>query len=137
MSNMHMSRGKRLTNDKWYIGYFTVSGADNAHFIRDHDDFPYQVDPDTIGKCTGLPAKESYRGKVPIDLLVFEGDLLKRDRCDMVFTVIWDAGGGRFLCVAKGSPDNYLMYVSDELHKYATIIGNIHDNPELLEVQND
>ena len=77
--------------------------------------------PLTFEQCTGLKDKN---GK-----LIYEGDIITGFFNNN--KVIWDKG--RF-CVDDGSE------VFDELAKLneeCVIIGNIHENPELLEENND
>ena len=113
----------RLTNGNVYV----LPMNHNGDILLDS----MRVDPATIGQWTGLKDKN---GKP-----VFEGDVMKRDRDPSIYTVIWDESGGRFLGIGKSynekhNAERYLLYISDELPKYGEIIGNIHDNPDLLEV---
>ena len=104
----------------------TVTDTDLAKILVMHP-----VVPDTVGQCTGLRDKNG--------MLVFEGDFIKFRSNDHIYTVTWDGGDGRFLGVSgrKTTNDRYLVYISDELRKYAEIAGNIHDTPELLKEDND
>lgn len=76
----------------------------------------YDVEKVTIGQFTGLYDKNG-RG-------VFEGDLLRG--YDHVVVVGWLDGG---FCGIKSDIIEPLMYLDVEDRK---VIGNIHDNPELL-----
>ena len=83
-----------------------------------------EIDPATLGQCTGLKDKN---GK-----LIFEGDLIKwisSDCEELIDSVKWIGSG---LCLRNS---NYTVnhYLGSE---YA-IIGNIHDNPELIEDGNE
>jgi hypothetical protein len=88
-----------------------------------HSPHEYFVVRDTIGRCTAVPDKKGT--------MIYEGDLLKCNGDERIFTVVWVANSCRFIAMHGELPDRYLLYVGDELQKFATIVGNIHDNPEL------
>ena len=129
-------RGKRLDNGEWAEGFY-ISHLNACHYIIpfrtggfeaiDNSFYVhkwFKVDPSTIGQYTGLKDKN---GK-----MIFEGDILLLD--DM--NGIVNYGTGCF-CVKLPSP-NYLYLnnpaIDMVLNEYPglEIIGNIHDNPELL-----
>ena len=87
----------------------------------------YEVDPETVGECTGLRDKNCK--------LIFEGDIIKIpddfDEFGMnageIYQVYFCCGGFRLkpkYSKARG------YWLEDD--KTVEIIGNIHDNPELL-----
>ena len=83
-------------------------------------------------QCTGNLAAKSYRGESEDDRLVWEGDILRHIRDGRLFSVIWDSDDGRFLGVNGNGSERRLLYISDQLQKYAEVAGNIHEHPELL-----
>lgn len=130
-------RGKREDNGEWLVG--DLLQVANEFFIapRDGDWFDfipwernnifhmpsatYEVIPDTVGQFTGLidkNGKEIYEGDILIEPSIF----------DLPRTVFWDH---RFMRFGNISPST-CGYIA--LHDYSKpeIIGNIHDNPELL-----
>ena len=128
-------RGKRLDSGEWVEGY--LSKRPSAIQIGDYcpwyisvppldpDDNGgyYNVDPDTVGECTGLKDKN---GK-----LIFEGDILEREYLGEKhrYTVVYSRAA-----FAWGEKNKYGL--TGRFGKgigTIEIIGNIHDNPELLE----
>ena len=131
MDNRYLFRGKRSDIGEWVEGYpfqhlkstyilpLEASESTHTYFF----DCAFDIDPSTLGQCTGLKDK---RGK-----LIFEGDIC-RDSMDWAFKVIWDCGNVRFIGRHhKARGDTYICYVGRE--PAVEIIGNIYDNPDLLE----
>ena len=82
------------------------------------------VIPETIGQFTGLTDKNGKK--------IFEGDVLDYksglyERCKIIYNEFCSAFQ---LECADGFSDFFLCSIN---HKEMEIIGNIHDNPELLE----
>lgn len=131
-------RGKRTDNGEWVEGYLTRRPSAiqyETHYSpwyidkppRDPDDNGdfYNVDPETIGQFTGLIDADGKR--------VFEGDILKNKEGFVYFgkhiaEVVFDEG--RF-CGLGDYP-----FEPSDFHR-CEIIGNIHDNPELLNERED
>ena len=77
----------------------------------------YKVIPKTIGQFTGLTDKNGKR--------IFEGDIVRYE--DDIGYVIYNGDDARFLV------DSPNMYISMDYSNEFEVIGNIHDNPELLQ----
>ena len=147
-------RGKRQENDvygkvgEWVygipiqnkIGTF-ISFDKNPHYC--YQDYYIEldeiskIDPKTVGQYTGLTDKNGKR--------IFEGDILKccDDKIGFEFMAIAEFGNpngtyswGWQLKPISGdtfvNPDILLWLEMEETGAYAEIIGNIHDNPELI-----
>jgi len=113
-------RGKRLDNGQWVYGYYRCDSG-KYHFIMSIDDYlDYRVDPDTVGEYTGAIDKNGKK--------IFEGDILypisKRP-----YLVFWHEEDVKF--TLKNSRDFCLNFYQNIADEYI-VIGNIHDNPELL-----
>nr|WP_316624579.1 YopX family protein [uncultured Ruminococcus sp.] len=122
-------RGKRKTNGEWIYGdYFrskicnTELGIRVVHsitFFQNGEEYSYTIDPDTIGQYTGLTDKNGKK--------IFEGDIVKHLSDNMVYLIEYDNRFGMYVSKQKNS--SYSGCIRCE------IIGNIYDNPELLEGQ--
>ena len=123
-------RGKQVDNGEWVYGaYYGLCRMTNkagdfgyAHLIRQSNDEPlYRVDPETVGEYTGLTDKNGKR--------IFEGDILSDG--DDTYKVMFEEG------VFQIDNSHYItgLYVAIHIEKIDEVIGTIHDNPELLEAE--
>lgn len=134
-------RGKRIDNGEWVIGFLSKTrGLDNKlHICIDYEEKGVMcssiVIPETIGQYTGLTDKNGKK--------IFEGDIL-RYYDDEIQIVEWnrefsnlmlhtyckyEIKKGRKVVIENSDGWNWLHdYPLNEM----SIIGNIHDNPELL-----
>ena len=133
-------RGKRIDNGKWVEGYLYIThtgtceiGCYNAE--TNIERWTSDVDPATVGQYTGLKGKNGKR--------IFEGDIVAFEDAvadyegyhDNVFVnhgavSIYPYGGVSFSNRQTVEMDD--LYDTDDSID-AEVIGNIHDNPELLE----
>lgn len=128
-------RGRRIDNGEWVYGYF-VGTTDSVAIIIPFEKVNYDIGyigdseccycfPETIGQFTGLHdknGKEIYEGDIIIEKL-------KRSRKYSERLVICFDG---FEWQGKneyGSTTS--LSLLSEYHTFE-VIGNIHDNPELL-----
>lgn len=117
-------RGKRVDNGKWITGYYFHYETCHEHFII--TDMSYdmpnmeQVIPETVGEYTGLKDKNGKK--------IFEGDKVRYDD-DETGYIEWDEETARFIISGDGVIYDFDNFRGDELE----VIGNIHDNPELLQ----
>ena len=126
-------RGKRKDNGKWVVGFYTgPCGAKliNAHWISGIDDLfatPRLVDPSTIGECTRLKDKNGN--------WIFEGDILRMDSFSPPFCEVRFIEGAFCLVFPEPGPawPVDIHYIHHAEKPSATVVGNIHDNPDLLE----
>lgn len=136
-------RGNRKDNGESIFGYyfqkqnpFSADGFPITHYISDCPPFGAEVDPETVGQFTGKTDKNGKK--------VFEHDILQ------TFTV-WADGtvekGGVGVIQWSENDQCYVLATKEGYHiddfgnlgrpEYYEVIGNIHDNPDLLEVHND
>lgn len=134
MNREILFRGKRADNGEWVEGYLLQSDlivpiGQNFNFTRYGDkniitsdsqiEF-YKVIPETVGQYTGLTDKNGTK--------IFEGDIIKiRNKTRYVFF-----GVCRYRHTKYGG---YAVDLSVKDGSNCEVIGNIYDNPELLEEQ--
>ncbi|MEH6944398.1 YopX family protein [Bacillus sp. JJ722] len=121
-------RGKSIMTGEWVYG--SLIQEDKWAFIRNLDKNGirniYQVDPETVGQYTGLKDKSGTE--------IFEVDFLQ-DR-DIITQVVFRDSEWQEKLIS--SPKNHLrdyFPFSNEISLATTVIGNIYDNPELLETK--
>ena len=131
-------RGKVFLEEEWVYGdlvktknLVVIKKADGDYF------HPTQVSPSTVGQYTGLKDKSGKE--------IYEGDIVKTpngfigkivfgravEECThkeykRIITDVYTTYGWVFV-----RKDGYTCAVDDEILA-GTLIGNIHDNPELL-----
>lgn len=122
-------RGKRLDNGEWVYGSLHIEWGETRKDGSRNKDYRilgmrgecYYVDPDTVGQYTGIPDSALQR--------IFEGDIVRILPDDGEMGVIkWADDEAMFVLEADGWCANFDNYYSTDLD----VIGNIHDNPELL-----
>ena len=119
-------RGKRLDNDEWVYGLLCRVGDTYANIRRMDTAVLYSVLTNTIGQYTGLTDKNGKK--------IFEGDIVEfRTSLKKYYAKVYYKKGMWSLYI-KGFNDRYMLSVAVENDYSVKVIGNIYDNPELLEV---
>lgn len=129
-------RGKRKDNGEWVYGNYAVTDNNGKqHFIFQNKAFEFEVDPETVGQYTGITDDNGKK--------IFEGDILGITNDDPDYDYItkvyldWntlcvDVQGQDYDCTSIG----FAIGIWDDECDRVEVIGNIYDNPELLEVEN-
>lgn len=128
-------RGKSADNGKWITGYY-YHECGNTYIVEDRQSLsktsrnvPYVVIPETVGQFTGLLDKDGKE--------IYEGDILHTvtfgfEPEEYTAIILYDN------CRFQLSNGRNLFYFgqSDLTRMDDTImIGNIHDNPELINMK--
>lgn len=123
-------RGKRIDNGEWMVGDLRYSensiavACDIRHFGIGYD--VYSVSPKTVGQFTGVKDKNGRE--------VYEDDIVLQQQY----------GGGKGKMIVRFEKGAFIVgYHSGSstrktpmlLNDRCEVIGNIHDNPELLKTE--
>ena len=117
-------RGKRVNTGEWVEGSLIGNDVIVGKIVEFEEDyfcteFWYKVDPETVGQFTGMTDKKGKK--------LFEGDVYSMGEKNILYVVIFDKSQFIGKQVGNRSLAGLEYWKSD-----IEIIGNIHDNPELL-----
>ena len=146
-------RGKRKGTGEWVYGnYAFTDNNSKQHFIFQNKAFEYEVIHETVGQYTGLEDKNGKK--------IFDGDIIRYadlydyncyleridnpevyDNIDLgniwtIDEVVYGikVGYPAFDLNKHDFEANGLSELSESGQYFYEVIGNIHDNPELLKV---
>lgn len=127
MENRYLFRGKRIDTGEWVYGLPSCDEDGEIEEIEvwSEDDINfYSVDPETICQCTGLKDKNGN--------LIWENDIVSYCDCTKEdYVISWEQNKACF----EYRQYSCSMMNFDELSSCEVeVIGNVFDNPELLEV---
>lgn len=157
MSRILKFRGKRLDNGEWVYGDLIlgdcfpkrvwISSIHDRERLRSIDSGTkkaifraYEVDPETVGQFTGLSDVNCKE--------IYEGDILL-DTNSKIWEEYTGTDGTKWPRMTDKTEDRgYKVYYDEKTCQFTTarawlwtlnnlteVIGNIHENPELLEVE--
>lgn len=113
-------RGKRSDNGEW-VNSNTFYQCDGKIKLWDEPnrDGYVEVEPETVGQYTGLTDKNGTK--------IFEGDIVK---WNINFAIVWQECKFVIKKDLISKAYDYVLSCFDGTE--LEVIGNIHDNPELL-----
>ena len=135
MQDRYLYRAKRIFDGKWAEGFLTKINRQLHIVNQSGENAANQIDESTICQCTGL---EDKNGK-----LIWENDIVHNGN---YFVVKWNLSCARFdfalnnshnIPVGRWEP-MIIDWKNSDFKEYRNnidfeVIGNIFDNPELLE----
>lgn len=134
MSREIVFRGKSKRNGEWLYGDLLRNVEGTFAIVppfeidlHNHCE-RYEVDENTIGQFTGLFDKNGNE--------IYEGDIIGCHNLEIKHLIFYNENEGRFMAALNGDIENYFVGVcgldNKRWNASKEVIGNIHDNPELL-----
>ena len=123
-------KAKHEDNGEWIEGSLLIFPDGTTNICKAYELsvlIKVEVDPETVCQYTGLNDKNGKK--------IFEGDILKTDKCsepNKQYIVKFDLQFGAF--IGQDKYNTYFVTFDGDSDQFE-VIGNIFDNPELLEVK--
>lgn len=128
-------RGKKESDGKWISGmaWLFSDGSCICPWHKgigkyDTGYYPVHVIPETVGQYIGIDDKSGQK--------IFDGDIVivtsgGVDEEDGPACVVWDEGTARFMLEWRDMVSDFDSFYGHDCE----IIGNVYDNPELMEAE--
>ncbi len=124
-------RGWNEKNKKWIYGYYLVNRGE--HFIAPDDKVnpldtyeDYVVDADSVGQYTGMKDAKGVK--------IFEGDIIESN--DSRYVIQYDEEEAKVVAAHEKLSLLTRGFNQQWINKWKkVIIGNIHENPELIKTE--
>jgi uncharacterized phage protein (TIGR01671 family) len=123
-----------LNGEKWLYGDLDIDYKTKQATISDDRWWRHPVRFDTVGQFTGLKdsnGKEIYEGDIVEISPQFSAKQGLKRKFHLSAVVRWDERLARFVVISK----EILNSIPDS--ECVSVIGNIYDNPSLLEAKGD
>lgn len=123
-------RGKRKSDGKWLYGLYSDDYVHETDFpcimpLRSkRNDNDWEVIRKTVGQYIGFTDKNGKK--------IFEDDIVHDEQSGYNYYIKWFP---EYACFALANKNGHIEFGCDELEIFLddlVVIGNIHDNPELL-----
>lgn len=129
--------GKRVDNGEWVEGFYVFvpehhkpEMSRKSYIVSVNNGLYFEVYPETVGQYIGVTDKNGKK--------IFEGNIIKDKELPRIYMIDFHE---KFLHYSLFYYDKELknIYYCGIVHKNdgesIEVIGNIHDNPELLEMK--
>ena len=142
-------RGKCIETNQWVYGYYDCVRTPFINWMEEYGMggmlCSAQVDPKTVGQYTGLKDKngtEIYEGDIlKMHQFLFDGNEYEKET---IGVIKWGEYGwllsqidgkevNEYMGHKNGEGETYLIHFYGLHEESFEVIGNIHDNPELVE----
>lgn len=126
-------RGIGIAERKWVFGSLWFDTRDGVTLIWSEElKYWVRVDPATVGEYTGLKDRKG--------IAIYEGDVIRSPLSEdktRPHRIFYHTGNAAFMRALIDRKELcYLRLDQDWIYKFGKeVIGNIHDNPELIEKQ--
>ena len=126
-------RGIGIAERKWVFGSLWFDTRDGVTLIWSEElKYWVRVDPATVGQYTGLKDRKG--------IAIYEGDVIRSPLSEdktRPHRIFYHTGNAAFMRALIDRKELcYLRLDQDWIYKFGKeVIGNIHDNPELIEKQ--
>lgn len=125
MKDRYLFKAKRIASGDWLVGYvvkYGYTGREKYYIVPSYasDLYAIEIDPSTICQCTGLKDKN---GK-----LIWENDIVKINNSKG--NVLITFRDFEIICTIPN--EKYYKHRLEYDTEYE-VVGNVFDNPELLE----
>lgn len=132
MNERYLFRGRRTDNNKWEMGLlarYNPKYPCAANIISEME-LLIPVDAKTVGRYIGRSDKNKKK--------IFEGDILLTDCWHTLLVVYFDEDYLQFRVreVVSGR-ENSIDYYDNSNNVKIEVVGNIYDNPKMLEVSHE
>ena len=116
----YLFRGQKVDAKEWVYGYYMFHETKNKHVILTKESKFIEVIPETVGQFTGLTDKNGVE--------IYEHDIIKFLIDNEKYVVQFEEGA---FCLVSNNVCGIISMYDFENLEYE-VIGNIHENPELL-----
>lgn len=126
---LHRRKGEKVklngmpVESMWVYGGYCQYNAERGIIYQKEPFNKFSVYADSVGQYTGLTDKNGNR--------IFEGDIIKGKE-KATYVIGYSDATASFYAKAT-LPQRMLPCMTIGTMKYYAVIGNIHDNPELIE----
>ena len=120
-------RGKTESSKRWVVGDLLQWSGGKMCICENRNRYEkgkYRVIPETVGQYIGFNDKNGKK--------IFEGDIVNDEQSGYNYFIKWFP---ECACFALANKNGRMEFGCEELEIFLddlTIIGNIHDNPDLL-----